>query len=413
MMRLLMVCAALSLLNGCASLTNPVADGIPVRRVPSEVLGRPKSDLQALPLTLLRRVDPPEYLLDKGDVLAVLAGDLFGPENVQPPVTFSDGQGTESAVGYPVPVRDDGTIALPNAAIKPISVKGKSVPEVEQLVRDAVEAQLKLFQPGAVKISVQLQRRRRYSILVIREDTQAVPTTSAGGVITQVSRRNGVTVSLEAYKNDVLRALNQSGGPPGLDARNEVIIQRGTYDPDNPEKGVTRIPLRVYPDQPFAISEADITLNEGDVLSILARDTEQFYTGGVLGSRQISLPRDYDLDVLQAIALVGGPLVNGGFTQNAFIAQSFASGLGTPSPVLCTVLRKLPDGRQIPIRVDLSRALKDPRERIRILPDDFVVMQEKPGDAITRYMTQNFRFGTNVDSIRGENITQTITSTLP
>ncbi len=399
--------------TGCASLTNPVADGVPVRRVPAEILGRPKSELQATPLTLLRRPEPTAYRLDKGDVLAVIAGDLFGPETVQAPVSFADAGGGESAVGFPVPVRDDGTISLPNAKIPPIAVKGKTVPEVELLVRKAIEDDVKLFQKGAAKISVQLQRRRRYQVLVIREDTVGIPTTAAGGVITSANKRNGVTVSLEAYKNDVLRALNQSGGPPGLDAKNEVIIQRGLYDPADPLKGVTRIPLRIYSDEPLAISEADITLGDGDVVSILARDSEQFYTGGVLGSRQVTLPRDYDLNVLQAIALVGGPLVNGGFTQNAFIAQSFASGLGTPSPVLCTVLRKMPNGQQLPIRVDLSLALKDPRERIRILPDDFLVLQEKPGDAITRYLTQNFRFSTTAETIRSENISQVLTGTIP
>ena len=129
--------------TGCASLTNPVADGVPVRRVPAEVLGRPKSEQQATPLTLLRRPEPTAYRLDKGDVLAVIAGDLFGPETVQAPVSFADAAGGESAVGFPVPVRDDGTISLPNAKILPIAVKGKTVPEVELLVRKAIEDDVK------------------------------------------------------------------------------------------------------------------------------------------------------------------------------------------------------------------------------------------------------------------------------
>ena len=68
------------------------------------------------------------------------------------------------------------------------------------------------------------------------------------------------------------------------------------------------------------------------------------------------------------------------------------AGIGQPSPSLCTVLRQLPDQRQIPIRVDLNRAFQDPRERILILPGDVIVLQERPGEAIGRYLTQVFRF---------------------
>jgi protein involved in polysaccharide export with SLBB domain len=412
----LVVAVAVALPSGCAAVTNPVADGVPVRRLPAEVLGRSKAELVDLPLNLLRLPEPDAYRLDKGDVLAVVAGDLFGPETVPPPVNLPQflpgGQESDASVGYPVPVREDGTIALPSPKIPPLQVRGKTVAEVEEMVRRAV-VEAKLFRENQARVSVQLQKRRRYLVTVIREDTQPVPTQSAGGVITQINRRNGIPVSLEAYRNDVLRALTLSGGPPGLDARNEVLIRRGQYDPACPEKGLTKIPLRVYPEQPIPLSPADVTLNEGDILIVPSRENEVFYTAGIIGSRQIALPRDYDLDVLQAIALVGGPLANGGFTQNAFIAQAFATGLGNPSPALVTVLRQLPNGQQLPIRVDLTRALRDRRERVLIRPNDVLVMQEKPGDAVVRYLTQQFRFNTVADTIRSESINQTLTSTVP
>jgi hypothetical protein len=138
-----------------------------------------------------------------------------------------------------------------------------------------------------------------------------------------------------------------------------------------------------------------------------------FYTAGVVGSRQIPLPRGYDLDVIQALAVAGAPLVNGGFTQNAFVAQATATGLGQPSPALVTVVRKLPNGQQLPIRVDVARAFVDPRERILIQPDDILVMQEKPYEAIVRYLTQQYRFTTFVETIRGRRFNQTFTGTSP
>jgi len=130
---------------------------------------------------------------------------------------------------------------------------------------------------------------------------------------------------------------------------------------------------------------------------IEARDTEVFYTAGLVGGGQYLLPRDADLDVIEALAQVRGPLLNGGFSQTAFVASSVNLGVGNPSPSLCTVLRKLPSGRQIPIRVDLNKAFDDPRERILILPGDVIVLQERPAEAVVRYFTQQFRLLTTFD----------------
>ena len=206
---------------------------------------------------------------------------------------------------------------------------------------------------------------------------------------------------------------SHTGGPPGLDAKNEVVILRGAYDPNDPAARKTRIPLRVYPDQPLAIREDDIVLLDGDIVKIEARDTEVYYTAGLIGGGQFQLPRDYDLDVIQAIAQVRGPLANGGFSQTAFVANSTSGGVGNPSPSLVTVLRQLPDSRQIPIRVDLNKAFRDPRERIIIQPGDIIVMQERPGEAIARYLTETFRFSTGLQILRGGSLTQSATATNP
>ena len=46
--------------NGCAALTNPLANGIPVRLVPPELLsaGPPRESLHTLPLSLLGQKAP-------------------------------------------------------------------------------------------------------------------------------------------------------------------------------------------------------------------------------------------------------------------------------------------------------------------------------------------------------------------
>jgi protein involved in polysaccharide export with SLBB domain len=411
----LLALAVGALSTGCAALSNPVADGIPVRRLPDEVLGKPKALMQPVDLTLLRRKEPEPYRLDKGDLLAIVAADLFAPENTPIPVNAPDPSNPEASTGYPVPVRDDGTISLPSISEKivPLNVKGLSLREVEDEIKKAI-VDADLFKPGKFKVSVQLARRRKYRVYVQREDTQQVPITGAqGGAIFSNKKGAGVTIYLDEGRNDVLNALNLAGGPPGLDAKNDIVIQRGTYDPANPQKNITRIPLRMYPDDKLQISEADITLRDGDIVLVEATQTEFYSTGGVITARQWPIPRDYDLTILQALAIAGAPIVNGGFTQNAFIAQAFQSGLGTPSPSLCTVLRKLPNGQQLTIRVDLDRALREPRENINVLAGDFLILQERPGDAVVRYMTQTFRLNTTAQTINERSLQQSLFGTVP
>ncbi len=430
----LLLVAAAGLSGGCAALTNPVADGVPIRRLPAEVLGRSKADLQQIPLTLLRQKEPDLYRLDKGDVLAVVAPNVLGLPEQTPPIRLPDLLNETAAIGYPVPVGDDGTIKLPR--VRPLDVRGLTLRQIEELIRQEITGQgptkTELVKPDAAGgVSVQLMQKRRYQILVVREDSVPLPFQSNPGqpILGGSKKGAGFTISLQAYENDVLRALNATGGPPGLDAKSEVVIYRGAYDAANPQAlanctpqewaarlgvgNVTRIPLRVYPDQPVTIGEQDIILGDGDIVYIESRETEVYYTAGLLGAGQFPLPRDYDLDVLQAIAQIRGPLLNGSFNQNAFVAQSVNSGIGNPNPSQVTVLRQLPNGRQIPIEVDVNRAFRDPRERLLIQPGDWIVMQERPGEAFARYLTQTIRFNTTIESIRSGSVTQIITGTNP
>jgi hypothetical protein len=266
-------------------------------------------------------------------------------------------------------------------------------------------------------VQVDLLQPRRYRVLVVREDSQPLPQyTSAGttaAVVGGIKRGAAFSLLLEEGRNDLLQALTQTGGPPGLEARNEVVIRRGKYDPADPAKGYVRIPLRVRLDQPITFTEADITLEDNDTVYIEARDTEVYYTAGLLGSSQIPLPRDYDLRVIEAITQVRGPLLNGGFSQNAFVANSTGTGIGNPSPSLVTVVRRLPNFQQVLIRVDLNVAFRDMRENILIQPGDVIVLQERPSEAMARYFTQQFRVTTTWDIIRSNRFLQIATGTNP
>ncbi|MBA4189734.1 MAG: hypothetical protein C0467_17245 [Planctomycetaceae bacterium] len=409
---------AMSGASGCAALTNPVSEGIPARLLPDEVLAEPKSELKDVPLNLLRINDPGDYKLDKGDVLAIMADEILTKENQPVPIQFAQNANARKPAvqGVPVPVQDDGTILLP--LLDPINVKGKTLLETRDLIIDQMVNKKQIVVKGKERVLVDLLQPRRYRVLVVREDSGNSPTVSAGNYGSQVSFGGGrkgsaFSLLLEPGHNDLLQALTETGGPPGFDAKHEIVIRRGKYDPANPLKGFVRVPIRARPSVPLTFSEADITLEDGDTVNIEARDTEVFYTAGLLPASIIPVPRDSDLRVTEAIMLVRGPLINGGFNQNQFTASSVNTGVGNPNPSLVTVIRRLPNDQQILIRVDLNVAFRDLRENIIIQPGDTLVLQERPSESFTRYFTQTFRLNTTVQTIQGRRFFQFANSNNP
>ncbi len=421
------------LLSGCAALSNPVADGVPVHRLPEEVHGRRREEERTIPLTLLRQRPPDVYRLAPGDVLGVWIEGVLGDKTQPPPVHVAEHGEHPPAFGYPIPVGGDGTIHLP--MVPPLPVEGKTLGEVQDAILTAFTVTKKILQPGAGKVIVTLMSPRTYHVLVVRQDTGAVAVAGQGGgaLIGQTKRGTGFSLDLPAYENDVLNALTRTGGLPGLDAANEVIIQRGNLadfgDADAarhclelPSPGQVggagggnwvRIPLRMRPGEPPPFRPEDVVLRNGDIVFIEARDTEVFYTAGLLLPRQYPLPRDYSLDVIEAIAYTQGPLNNGGVSVNNLSGNLLSSGLGFPSPSLVTILRRTPGGGQIPIRIDLNKALRDRRERVLIQPGDVLVLQETPLEAVSRYVSDVFHLNFLGTIVNQRDLQGTATLALP
>jgi hypothetical protein len=434
-----------SALGGCAAVSNPVGDAIPVRRLPPEVFGPSKDDEKRVPLTLLRQKPPEVYKLGPGDTLGVFIEGVLGEAKVPPPVKFPEQGNLPPAIGYPLPVREDGTVPLP--FIKAVKVSGLSLVEAQAAIVKAYSVTKQVIKENEVRVIVTLIRPRQYRVLVLREDAGGTTTGATGGFggfntagtfFTETRRASGFALDLPAYENDVLTALTRSGGLPGVDAENEVIIERGGMGqgadgkpaaPGSPESATDadaalrrlqkgggqtlRIPLRVKPDQKINVRPEDVILGTGDIIYVPFRRGEIFYTGGLLPARIFPLPRDRDLNVLQAMALVGAPLINGNFNASNLSGSLVQSGIGFPSPSLLVVLRTTASGGQIPIRVDLNRALRDPRERILIQPGDFLVLQETLDESITRYIDTNFRFLINYEFLHSRYATGTLNANLP
>ena len=264
-----------SFLTGCNTISS-----IPVSRVPREILAAERKD-DFIDISLLRlRQDPPEvYLLGPGDVLGVYIKGVLGNEEELPPVHFPEDSNRAPAIGYPVPVREDGTLALP--IVDPIKVEGMSLVEATKAVHNAYTYPRVIVKEGEEQIIVTLIRERKIRVQVIREE--------GGGSNGVTKRGTGHVVDLPAYENDLLHALSETGGMPGTDAKNEVMIYRGMYEegmsadvilddlchsqcqdqcvdpcfcderpvPDPPY--VTRIPLRYNPANPPTFTKDDIS----------------------------------------------------------------------------------------------------------------------------------------------------------
>jgi protein involved in polysaccharide export with SLBB domain len=429
---------------------NPVANGIPVRRLPPELLGESREGFQTIPLGLLSQRPPAVYKLGPRDVLGIWIEGVLGEKGQPPPSSFFRPELTslEPTIGFPVPVRENGTIKLP--LVPPIRVEGLSLEEAEQTIRDTY-LKAGILKAGSEKIMVVLQRPRQYHVLVIRGDSPFAQATTGGAIPAQTtgfvigvgggstgSRRGmGYTLDLPAYENDVLNALARTGGFPGTEAVDEVIIYRGGaaaalgaagalpglpgclpgLDPKMlaaQGEGVIRIPLRVRPGEVPPLRPEDITLETGDVVYIESREADVYYVGGLLPAGEYVLPRDVDLDVVEAITRVRGPLLSGGINPAYNINGSLIiPGFGFPSPALVTVIRKTPDLNQVAIRVDLNRALEDRRERILIQPRDLILLQERPQDAIARFFIQRFDFSFVWNIFQTSRATGTVTGAVP
>lgn len=423
---------AVTVLPGCTSLLSPI-NAIPSERLPGQFLAKPRANYVPLELHRLGQEAPESYRLDKGDVLGIYVEGVLPPKGAEdvataPPVHFPEaGSDLPPALGFPIPVRDDGTLALP--LVDPIDVRGMTMTEAEDEIRKAYTIKKKILQEGRDRIIVTLMEERTFRVIVIRED-KTDELAIAGGE--QLRGRQGELVSgtdrsgsgyvldLPAYKNDLMHALAETGGLPGLNAKNEVkILRRRLADPRRTEAftdafyaqyqsgscmtppplpgdpSTIKIPLRYPPGRRPDFNEQDVVLEDGDIIYIEARDTEVFYTGGLLPGGQFPLPRDYDIDILGAMAVAGQGVGGVGRAAGGSAAATIiGGGFSGATPTQLYVFRNLDDGRSITISVDLVEAMNNPSQRLLVKPGDTLVLRYKPCEELLNFgLVGFFTFG--------------------
>lgn len=411
-------------LSGCTAILSPI-ETIPANRVPREFLAEPQAN--KIPIDVSRlRIDKPEfYILDNEDVLGVFIDGVLGQFDAPPPVQlpqFQNNSDLPPAIGFPVPIREDGTVTLP--FVEPIPLAGLTIQQAEELIKRAYFGGPAPLLQDQARVIVTLLLERTYRVFVIRSDLGQFGGGQArtGRLGTGVSARadessRGFVLNLPAYQNDVLNALAITGGLPGVNAQSDIRVLRGDrvsianrdsqirefYRTNKPEdfpyglvpnvpddSNTLKIPLRLNPGQVPNFRKEDIELRDGDIVYVDNRETEVYYTGGLLGGGEFLLPRDYDLDVLGAVSLSGTTLGVGRPGGGGAIGN--AAGSVPPSNLI--VLRRIPGGRQIAIRVDLTDAINDPSSRILVVPGDTLILRFKPQEELVNFgLTTFFTFG--------------------
>src|SRR5262249_17503417 len=172
-----------------------------VRRLSPHLLAESKANQQTIPLSLLRQEHPPEHKVGPGDVLGVFIETVLGERGQPPPVRISEFTKQPPSIGFPIPVRGNGTIPLP--LVEPLQADGMTLEEVEKAIR---KAYMNILKTGREAIIVTLQRPRDYHVLVIRQDSAGVPEVPTGGGVTG-ARTTGFLLTFGAGTTGARRGM--------------------------------------------------------------------------------------------------------------------------------------------------------------------------------------------------------------
>lgn len=224
----------LAALTGCGAL-HPIR-GVPASHVAPEFLGPSRDGLRTINPMLLTRSRPCEHLIDANDVLAVYVPGVLGTISTEfqtsgeaPPINFPTDPEMPPTIGYPIQVRGDGTISLPQ--VPPINVRGMTLAQAEEAVRQTYVRAQKIA-VNRDRILVSLQRAREYRVMVVRQETASIAQQTQGPTdlnLGPMRRGSARIVNLKAYENDVMHALSRIqgiDGLPGLDAERAIYVVR-------------------------------------------------------------------------------------------------------------------------------------------------------------------------------------------
>lgn len=268
-----------------------------------------------------------------------LGPDRVGPGDVLAVTLYSRAQ----AGSAPVLVRvdEDGRIFMPLTDETPIEVGGKTIGQAEKAIRDAHVPEI--YPQVVVHAEWVEQNATR---VIVRGQV------SAPGL-----------VALPATTPNLVTAISLAGGFTPL-ASGEVTLSRVRNPADTVTVDVTD------PEQTEAIV-AMPPLASGDIITVHAAGPSQVYVTGLVNA-----------PVPQAIAA--------GAKITVLQALSGAAGLRTDvTPTEATLVRRLPDGQDVHVKLDLMKIKSGDDPNIELAVGDVLHVPHTPLTRIQQFINQN------------------------
>jgi polysaccharide export outer membrane protein len=282
----------------------------------------------------------PQFAEDSAAVLDRQLGALrLGPDDVVA-ITLNTDAVADQRPPFPVRIDDAGEIDLP--IVGAIHVAGLTLQEAEDAVRAAyVPAVLR-----DVSVYVELFQAQTTNVLVIGA-------VSAPGL-----------VQLRRSDRDLLHAIVGAGGVSQA-ASGKATLRRIR----RPHEEIT-LDL-TDPTQLRAAVTLD-PLQDGDIVTVQAATPNTVFVGGLVNfPRPQSYGQGVKLNVLQAIAASGG------------VRPDLSPGEGT-------LIRRMPDGHDVHVRLDLDRIAMGADPNIELAAGDILWVPHTLETRILEFVNRNF-----------------------
>jgi len=261
-------------------------------------------------------VQVPVAVIDKS-----LGPYRVGPGDVLSVTVVVPGQ-TEPTVPMPVRVNRKGEIDLPLAGS--IKVAGLELEDVENAVREAFVP--KVYRAAAVHVSV------------------TVPETTNVLVIGAVTAPG--LVQLSRTQRNLLFAIHTAGG--ATDLASGLVTLRRLRQPDKP------VTLNIRDPEGLKQALTLPPLENGDIVTVHAATPNMVFVGGLVNAPQPqAYPTGVQMTVLQALAASGGLRTD-------------------VTPREATLIRRMPDGRDVHVKLNLDRIMKGKDPNITLAAGDIL-----------------------------------------
>lgn len=332
--------------------------------------------------------------------LSAISGANYNSSLIAPgdllEVTIATGLVEDAPVPLKTRVADNGSISLP--MIGPVHVAGLEAFEAGETVESqAIERGI--YRRPQANVEIEQKAVNRVTVLgkVNEPGTHEIPRgatdlltalAAAGGLAEDAGtlveiRRQSPSMLAESggdSPDGVQLAAYEQGrpfGPPAAD------LPMGQHYPSTTAPSGGRHPLgtvQVDLANPQQTAQHDLRLQDGDVVHVFPRPERMVYVGGLVREPgKFEIPRNRDLDLLQAVQMAGDK--------------------SSPVADKVVVIRHVPDRPEpIVIKAKLSGAKRNGRENIRLAAGDVVSVEQTPATVVVDTLMSFVRISLGVSN---------------